>query len=72
MVYNVNVGVVSLDQEKAFDLFSAFLAFGFGDGFVSWLSLLYHDAQCLVKMVVGLSRPIHDLWGIRQGCPISG
>lgn len=67
-----------MDQEKAFDrvdhsyLVSALWAFGFGDGFVSWLSLLYHNAQCLVKMGVGLSRPLSVRRGIRQGCPISG
>lgn len=55
-----------LDQEKMFDgidhsntcMFSEIKAFGFGDGFMSWLGLLYHSAQCLVKMETGLSRPI--------------
>uniref|UniRef100_A0A3Q3ERM5 Reverse transcriptase domain-containing protein n=1 Tax=Labrus bergylta TaxID=56723 RepID=A0A3Q3ERM5_9LABR len=77
-IYNLNVGIVSLDQEKAFDrvdhsyLFSALRSFGFGDGFVSLVGLLYQDAQCLVKMGAGLSRPIPVRRGIRQGCPISG
>lgn len=76
--YNVNVGVISLDQEKAFDrvnhsyLFSTLKAFGFGDGFISWLNLLYRNAQCLVKTGAGPSRPIFVQRGIRQGCPISG
>uniref|UniRef100_A0A4W6F6F5 Reverse transcriptase domain-containing protein n=1 Tax=Lates calcarifer TaxID=8187 RepID=A0A4W6F6F5_LATCA len=76
--HNVNIGIVSLDQEKAFDrvnhsyLFSTLRAFGFGDGFVSWLGLLYCNAQCLVKIGAGLSRPISVQRGIRQGCPISG
>ncbi len=41
-LFNVDVGIVSLDQEKAFDrvdhsyLFSALRAFGFGDGFLAW------------------------------------
>lgn len=77
-IYNVNVGIVSLDQEKAFDrvdhsyLFAALRGFGFGDGFLSWVSLLYSGAQCMVKMGAGLSRPIPVQRGIRQGCPISG
>ena len=30
-------------------LFCAFKAFGIGDGFLAWVSLLYRDAQCMVK-----------------------
>lgn len=37
-------------------------AFGFGDGFVSWVGLLYNGAQCMVKMGEGI-------W---QGCPLLG
>ncbi|KAJ3605666.1 hypothetical protein NHX12_027711 [Muraenolepis orangiensis] len=76
--HGVNVGVVSLDQEKAFDrvdhlyLFSALRAYGIGEGFLAWVGLLYNGAQCLVKMGAGLSRPIPVQRGIRQGCPISG
>ena len=75
---NVNVGIVALDQEKAFDrvdhcyLFSALRAFGIGDGFLAWIGLLYSGAQCMVKMGAGLSRPIPVQRGIRQGCPLSG
>lgn len=63
-VCNVDVGFVSVDQEKAFDgvdhchLFSAFRAFCFGDGFRTWVGLLYSDAQCMLKMGEGLSQPI--------------
>uniref|UniRef100_A0A671WHQ0 Reverse transcriptase domain-containing protein n=1 Tax=Sparus aurata TaxID=8175 RepID=A0A671WHQ0_SPAAU len=76
--YNVNLGIVSLDQEKAFDrvdhsfLFYALRAFGFGDSFLEWVGLLYRGAQCMVKMGAGLGRPIPVKRGIRQGCPISG
>lgn len=41
---DVNVGLLSLDQEKAFDrvdhqyLFKTMKAFGFGDVFLSWMS----------------------------------
>ena len=53
---NVNFGIVCLDQEKAFDrvdhsyLFSALRAFGFGDGFLAWIDLLYSGAQCLAQV----------------------
>ncbi|KAJ3590370.1 hypothetical protein NHX12_008322 [Muraenolepis orangiensis] len=63
-VHGVNVGVVSLDQEIAFDrvyhlyLFSALRAYGIGEGFLAWVGLLYNCAQCLVKMGAGLSMPI--------------
>lgn len=75
---NVNAGIVCLDQEKAFDrvdhsyLFSALRALDIGDGFLSWISLLYSGARCMVKMEAGLSRPIPLQRGIRQGCPITG
>uniref|UniRef100_A0A674PB36 Reverse transcriptase domain-containing protein n=1 Tax=Takifugu rubripes TaxID=31033 RepID=A0A674PB36_TAKRU len=77
-LYDIDVGVISLDQEKAFDrvdhkfLFSTLRAFGFGDVFLSLLSLLYRDACCLVKVGGGLSCPVSVQRGIRQGCPISG
>ena len=77
-LYNIDVGVISLDQEKAFDrvdhdfLFSTLRAFGFGEGFVSLLGLLYKEAFCLVKVCGGLSCPVQVQRGIRQGCPISG
>ncbi|KAJ3609635.1 hypothetical protein NHX12_024154 [Muraenolepis orangiensis] len=76
--HEVNVGVVSLDQEKAFDrvdhsyLFFALRAYGIREGFLSWVGLLYNGAQCLVKMGAGLCKPIPVQRGIRQGCPISG
>ena len=75
---DVNVGLLSLDQEKAFDrvdhqyLFKTMKAFGFGDVFLSWVNLLYAGASCMVKVGGGLSCPIPVERGIRQGCPISG
>lgn len=70
---NVNVTIVSLDQEKAgwvTHLFSALWVFGFSDGFLAWVSLFYRGAECLLKM--GRSQPIPVQRVIRQGCPISG
>lgn len=42
------LGIIALDQEKAFDqvdrcfLFSTIRTFGFGEGYISLLSLLYN------------------------------
>ena len=77
-LYSIYVGIISLDQEKAFDrvdhgfLFSTLKAFGFGEGFVALLCLLYKEAFCLVKVGGGLRCPVQVQRGIRQGCPISG
>ncbi|KAI4885436.1 hypothetical protein NFI96_003951 [Prochilodus magdalenae] len=71
-------GLLSLDQEKAFDrvdhtyLFAALKAFGFGDGFISWIRLLYTGASCLIRVRGVLSLPVLVSRGIRQGCPLSG
>ena len=74
----IDVGVISIDQQKAFDmvhhefLFSTLRAFGIGQGFMSWVKLLYSRTTCMVKIRGGLSRPIQVKRGIRQGCPLSG
>jgi len=74
----INVGFLSLDQEKAFDrvdhifLFETLKAFGFGDSFISKVKMLYTEATCMVKIAGGLSFPIKVQRGIRQGCPLSG
>lgn len=68
--------ILSLDQEKAFDrvdhgyLFSVLSCFG--EKFISWIKLLYHDVSTLVKVGGGLSASIPVRRGIRQGCPLSG
>ena len=73
-----NIGLISLDQEKAFDrvdhnfLFAVLKAFGLGDIFSHWIEVLYKDAFCVVKVGGGLTRPVPVKRGIRQGCPISG
>lgn len=74
----LNVGLFSIDQEKAFDrvdhvyLFKTLEAFGFGEKFISWIKLLYSRATVLLKVGGGLSRPVPAQRGIRQGCPLSG
>ena len=77
-MYNVNVGVLSIDQMKAFDriqpdfLFATLRAFGIGEVFRSYVGLLYKEASCMVRVGGELSCPIPMKRGIRQGCPISG
>lgn len=77
--YNeLDLGFLSIDQEKAFDrvdhtfLFDTLRAFGFGDGFISKIQLLYKGATCMIKVAGGLSVPVKVQRGIRQGCPLSG
>ena len=68
----LDVGLFSIDQEKAFDrvdhpfLFKTLDVFGFG--IISWINLLYTGATVLLKVGGGLSRPVPVQRGIRQGC----
>ncbi len=75
---DVSMGLLSLDQEKAFDrvdhvfLFDTLNAVGFGEKIISRIKRLYTEATCMIKMAGGLSIPINVKRGIRQGCPLSG
>ena len=77
-VYDVSVGVVSPDQEKAFDrvdylyLFDTLGDFGFWCCVCVLVKLLYSGAERIIRMGAELSQPIPVRRGIRQGCPISG
>ncbi len=48
-IYGLDIGLLSVDQEKAFDrvdykyLFNTLSAFGFGEQFSSWIQILYTD-----------------------------
>ncbi|KAI4891758.1 hypothetical protein NFI96_005206 [Prochilodus magdalenae] len=73
-----DLGLISLDQEKAFDrvdhgyLFKTLATFGFGERFMKSVKLLYTGASCVVKVRGGLAGPIELGRGVRQGCAISG
>ena len=73
-----DLGILSIDQRKAFDvvdheyLFKTLEAFGIGKCFVSWVKLLYSGASVVLKVGGGLSSPVRAYRGIRQGCPLSG
>ncbi|KAJ0002705.1 hypothetical protein NQD34_007854 [Periophthalmus magnuspinnatus] len=75
---DLNVGLLSIDQQKAFDrvdhnyLFKTMGAFGFPTKFISWMETLYEGATVLLRVGGGLSRPVEVKRGIRQGCPLSG
>ena len=75
---DVDIGLLSIDQEKAFDrvghayLFGVLGGLGLGQGFISWVRLLYSGASVVLRVGGGLSRPVPVGRGIRQGCPLSG
>lgn len=53
-------------------LLSTLRAFGYREGFLCWLKLLYTGASGVVKVGGVLSQSFPVTRGIRQGCPISG
>lgn len=61
---DLNIAILSIDQEKAFDcvahnyLLNVLKAFGFGDTFISWIKLLYRGASVMLKLGGGLSYPV--------------
>lgn len=77
-MHNLNIGFLSLDQEKAFDrvdhqyLFKTLEAFGFGPYFRSLIEMLYNEIYSMLKINGSLTRPFPVTRGIRQGCPLSG
>uniref|UniRef100_A0A3B4W8S0 Reverse transcriptase domain-containing protein n=1 Tax=Seriola lalandi dorsalis TaxID=1841481 RepID=A0A3B4W8S0_SERLL len=74
----VDTGLISIDQEKAFDrvehqyLWQVLAAFGFSPGFIAKIQVLYGDIASVLKMNGGLSAPFGVQRGVRQGCPLSG
>ncbi len=73
-----DLGLISLDQEKAFDrvehkyLLNTLEAFGFIEDFVNKIKVLYNDTESVVKVNGGLSAPFKLTRGVRQRCPLSG
>lgn len=74
----VNLGFISIDQQKAFDrvehqyLWDTLEAFGFSSDFIGMIKVLYQDTESLLKINGGLSAPFKVSRGIRQGCALSG
>ncbi len=77
-IYGLDIGLLSLDQQKAFDrvdykyLFNTFSAFGFGEQFISWIQILYTDVCSMLKINGTLTRTVPVRRGVRQGCSLSG
>lgn len=62
-----------LDQQKAFDSVSRLYmekvleAMNFGPNFRRWVSLIYHQAESMLKINNTLSDPVAIEQGVRQG-----
>jgi hypothetical protein len=75
---DLQLGFISLDQEKAFDrvehqyLWKVLEAFGFSPGFIAMIRVLYSGVESVLKVNAGLSAPFSIGRGIRQGCSVSG
>ncbi|KAF7649610.1 hypothetical protein LDENG_00138880 [Lucifuga dentata] len=74
----VHTGLISIDQEKAFDqvehqyLWQTLAAFGFSPEFIAKIQVLYCDFASVLKINGGLSAPFSVERGVRQGCSLSG
>ncbi len=74
----IETGLVSIDQEKAFErvehryLWQVLAGFGFNPGFIAKIRALYSDIASVLKINGGLSAPFNIERGVRQGCCLSG
>ncbi|KAK3514475.1 hypothetical protein QTP70_018692, partial [Hemibagrus guttatus] len=74
----VDLGLISLDQEKAFDrvehqyLWKILEAFGLSPSLIAMMKVLYQDVESVLKINGGLSAPFKLQRRIRQGCSLSG
>lgn len=73
----VNSGLISRDQEKAFDrvehlfLWDTLEAFGFSLSFIIMIKATYCNIERVLKINCGLSAPFKVQRGVRQGCAMS-
>lgn len=71
-------GLISLDQEKAFDrverkfLWKVMERFGFSPVFIAMIRVLYKDIKSFLKFNGSLCAPFAVCRGVRQGCSLSG
>ena len=76
--FGADTGLISVDQEKAFDrvehqyLWQALAAFGFNPGFIAKIQVLYRDIASILKVNCCLAAPFNVERGVRQGCSLSG
>ncbi|KAJ3593808.1 hypothetical protein NHX12_006142 [Muraenolepis orangiensis] len=75
---DINTGLISLDQKKAFDrvehsfLWKVMEKFGFSAGFIAKIKVLYNNIESVLKFNGGLCAPFRVCRGVRQGCALSG
>ena len=68
---------IGIDLMKAFDrvehsfLFGILRRFGFGEGLIGWIELLYRDVYSVVKCNGRYTEKVRIGRSIRQGCPLS-
>ena len=74
---NIPAALVSFDQEKAFDrvshdyLIQILQAYGFGESFVRWVTLLYTHVESSVIVNGWIGPKFSVTRSVRQGCPLS-
>uniref|UniRef100_A0A669DS28 Reverse transcriptase domain-containing protein n=1 Tax=Oreochromis niloticus TaxID=8128 RepID=A0A669DS28_ORENI len=74
---NISAMLISLDAQKAFDsvgweyLFRVLARFGFKDGFIKCIKVLYYSPTARIRFNGHLSQNICLKRGTRQGCPLS-
>lgn len=74
----LDTGLISLDQEKAFDrvehnfLWTVMDRFGFSAGFIAKIKVLYSDIESVLKFNGSLCAPFRVHRGVRQGCAMLG
>jgi len=70
-------GILSLDQQKAFDrvdhsfMFACLEKYGFGKNFLQWVKILYTDVSSSVIVNQYISEPFSVTRSVRQGCSLS-
>lgn len=73
----LQLGILSLDQEKAFDrvnhefCFEILKRFNLGERFIKWIRTLYKNVYSVINVNGHLSEPVMQRGGVRQGCPLS-
>lgn len=73
----LQLGILSLDQEKAFDhvnhnfCFEVLKRFNMGERFIKWVRILYNEVYSVVNVNGYMSEPVMQKGGVRQGCPLS-
>jgi len=77
-IFDIDFGMISIDQEKAFDrvehiyLWSVLKAFGFSSEFIEMIKIMYCGVESILKINGDLCTPFSVYRGVRQGCALSG